>query len=92
MSRQSSGDARPVRQTLKRSPSSKGNVTKPGDEDNVELDDTLDRPGVLPLPDYDLDTTALTPFERKSLLIDRELNSHGMGRYQWWIWTLCGLG
>ncbi|KAI9673533.1 MAG: hypothetical protein M1829_004040 [Trizodia sp. TS-e1964] len=35
---------------------------------------------------------ALTLYEKKSLLINRELDSMGMGKYQWYIWALCGLG
>lgn len=31
-------------------------------------------------------------YEKKCVLINRELDSHGMGRYQWYIWFLCGFG
>ncbi|KAL1306995.1 hypothetical protein AAFC00_005625 [Neodothiora populina] len=31
-------------------------------------------------------------YERKCILINAELDSHGMGRYQWYIWFLCGFG
>lgn len=31
-------------------------------------------------------------FEKKCILINREIDSHGMGRYQWCIWALCGFG
>lgn len=34
----------------------------------------------------------LTLYEKKSLLINEELNAMGMGKYQWCIWFLCGLG
>ena len=34
----------------------------------------------------------LTLYEKKALLVNRELDSHGMGRYQWWIFFLCGFG
>ncbi|KAE8440922.1 hypothetical protein EG329_006319 [Mollisiaceae sp. DMI_Dod_QoI] len=34
----------------------------------------------------------LSLYEKKSLLIQRELDAMGMGRYQWYIWFLCGLG
>ncbi|PQE25863.1 hypothetical protein CJF30_00000578 [Rutstroemia sp. NJR-2017a BBW] len=34
----------------------------------------------------------LTTMEKKSFLVTRELNRMGMGRYQWSIWVLCGLG
>jgi hypothetical protein len=29
--------------------------------------------------------------EKKSLLVNRELDIMGMGKYQWYIWSLCGL-
>lgn len=31
-------------------------------------------------------------YEKKCILINRELDSYGMGRYQWCIWALCGFG
>lgn len=34
----------------------------------------------------------LTAYEKKSVIINRELDAMGMGRYQWYIWSLCGLG
>jgi hypothetical protein len=40
--------------------------------------------------DYDLE--GLTLFEKKCVLINREIDAHGMGKYQWWIWGLCGFG
>lgn len=30
--------------------------------------------------------------DKKCVLINHELDSHGMGKYQWWIWGLCGFG
>jgi MFS family permease len=33
-----------------------------------------------------------TLYERKCLLINREIDLMGMGRYQWSIWVLCGCG
>lgn len=35
---------------------------------------------------------SMTPVEKKCLLIEREIDSCGMGRYQWYIWFLCGFG
>jgi len=29
----------------------------------------------------------LTLYEKKCVLINREIDSHGMGRYQWYIWV-----
>jgi hypothetical protein len=40
--------------------------------------------------DYELE--GLTLFEKKCVLINREIDAHGMGKYQWWIWGLCGFG
>lgn len=31
-------------------------------------------------------------YERKCLLVNREIDLMGMGRYQWSIWVLCGAG
>jgi hypothetical protein len=39
-----------------------------------------------------MDMDGLSIYEKKSLLIQRELDNMGMGRYQWYIWSLCGLG
>lgn len=33
-----------------------------------------------------------TLYEKKSLLVNREMDAMGMGRYQWCIWFLCGFG
>jgi MFS family permease len=35
---------------------------------------------------------AVSLYEKKCLLVDHEINAMGMGRYQWSLWTLCGLG
>lgn len=34
----------------------------------------------------------LTLFEKKCVLINHEIDSNGMGKYQWWIWFLTGFG
>jgi hypothetical protein len=34
----------------------------------------------------------LTLYEKKCVLINREIDNNGFGKYQWYIWTLCGLG
>jgi MFS family permease len=31
-------------------------------------------------------------YEKKCVLINREIDEMGMGRYQWCLWSLCGLG
>jgi MFS family permease len=35
---------------------------------------------------------AISLYDKKCLLINREIDRMGMGRYQWSIWALCGLG
>ena len=40
----------------------------------------------------DPEMEGLTLYEKKALLVNRELNSHGMGKYQWYIFFLCGFG
>lgn len=40
----------------------------------------------------DPEMEGLTLFEKKSLLVNRELDAHGMGKYQWYIFFLCGFG
>ena len=42
--------------------------------------------------DDELNFDGLTLYEKKCILINREIDSHGMGRYQWCIWLLCGFG
>lgn len=34
----------------------------------------------------------LTLYEKKCVLINREIEAQGMGKYQWYIWGLCGFG
>ncbi|KAI9677053.1 MAG: hypothetical protein M1817_006892 [Caeruleum heppii] len=38
------------------------------------------------------DMEGLTLYEKKALLINRELDGMGMGKYQWCIFILCGFG
>ena len=40
----------------------------------------------------DQEMEGLTLYEKKALLVNRELDSHGMGKYQWYIFFLCGFG
>lgn len=34
----------------------------------------------------------LTLYEKKCVLVNREIDAQGMGKYQWYIWGLCGFG
>ncbi|KAJ6445232.1 hypothetical protein O9K51_03638 [Purpureocillium lavendulum] len=47
--------------------------------------DVVEKDATLPLEE-------LTLFERKAALINIEIDKIGMGRYQWYIWLLCGFG
>lgn len=38
------------------------------------------------------DSQQLTLLEKKHVLINREIDANGMGRYQWYMWSLCGFG
>ena len=40
----------------------------------------------------DPEMEGLTLYEKKALLVNRELDAHGMGKYQWYIFFLCGFG
>ncbi|KAF2083523.1 MFS general substrate transporter [Saccharata proteae CBS 121410] len=35
---------------------------------------------------------ALSLYEKKCMLINREIDAMGMGKYQWYVWSLCGFG
>ncbi len=39
-----------------------------------------------------LEMEGLTLYEKKSLLVNQELDAMGMGKYQWYIFILCGFG
>jgi MFS family permease len=52
-------------------------------------------PGNLPSPDRsnsELGEEGETLYDRKCILINREIDAMGMGRYQWCLWALCGFG
>ncbi|KAK5996102.1 MFS siderochrome iron transporter 1 [Cladobotryum mycophilum] len=55
------------------------------------------------LPDYErgdsgeldlvqLNSQSLSLYEKKCVLVNRAIDAQGMGRYQWYIWLLCGSG
>ncbi|KAL9586079.1 MAG: hypothetical protein Q9203_003988 [Teloschistes exilis] len=57
-------------------------VTLGPDGKMTELQDIINDP----------EMEGLTLYEKKALLVNRELDSHGMGKYQWYIFFLCGMG
>jgi MFS family permease len=40
----------------------------------------------------ELDEEGDSLYDKKCILINREIDAMGMGRYQWCLWSLCGLG
>ena len=40
----------------------------------------------------DLEVESLSMYEKKALIVNREIDALGMGRYQWCIFFLCGFG
>lgn len=38
------------------------------------------------------DYESLSLYEKKCMVVNREIDRMGMGKYQWWIWGLCGFG
>lgn len=57
-------------------------------EDGKPVTLSMDRHAILDDPELD----SLTLYEKKALLVNRELDAHGMGKYQWYIFFLCGFG
>lgn len=39
-----------------------------------------------------LDLEGLSLYDKKCVLVNREIDAMGMGKYQWYIWSLCGFG
>lgn len=56
------------------------------------LDDSPKELPTYPNEVQDPEMEGLTLYEKKALLVNRELDSHGMGKYQWYIFFLCGFG
>lgn len=50
-----------------------------------------DESAILPVINTD-DLSNLTLYEKKCVLINREIDAIGMGYYQWLVWGLCGFG
>lgn len=66
-------------------------MASPGKDVVAEDHETPDAPSYdKSIPQEELE--GLTLYEKKCVLVNREIDSHGMGRYQWYIWVLCGFG
>ena len=70
-------------------------ISKSGDDTHISRQASEDLQGDVPR------TTSLatreelegkTLYEKKCILIDREIDAMGMGKYQWCLWSLCGFG
>jgi hypothetical protein len=49
---------------------------------------TTDEPCAVDLSGLD----GLSLYEKKCVLVNREIDRQGMGKYQWYVWGLCGFG
>lgn len=56
-----------------------------------DLDNSIDSEASQLLSQNDSGEDA-TLYDKKCLLVDRQIDAFGMGRYQWMIFALCGLG
>lgn len=63
-----------------------GDQSPPSPPDHIEASSS--RPGDLDLSQLE----GLTLYEKKCVLVNREIDRQGMGKYQWYIWCLCGFG
>lgn len=77
----------------------KSPIVTPTDMGSPDVDDDLERNhqqwpgrGVASAGDDDLELDGLSLYDKKCALINREIDGMGMGKYQWYIWGLCGFG
>jgi len=63
-----------------------GKITASRGQDD-DVDDSRDHSVAAALSE-----PGLTLFDKKCILINREFDRQGMGKYQWCIWGLCGFG
>ncbi|KAF2760823.1 MFS general substrate transporter [Pseudovirgaria hyperparasitica] len=57
--------------------------------DSTDADGLESRLSSSEVDDYDGETTL---YNKKCVLVNRQIDAMGMGRYQWYVWTLCGMG
>lgn len=57
-------------------------VSPPSSEHHVEHANTMNVSGL----------DGLSLYQKKCILVNREIDAQGMGRYEWYIWALCGCG
>ena len=69
--------------------SGKGGEVSPASRSSQEALGDVPRVNSI-VPPEDLEGKTL--YEKKCILIDREINNMGMGKYQWCLWGLCGFG
>lgn len=58
------------------------------DDDNTDVEPRSSHESVARIQNME----GKTLYEKKCMLVNREMDSMGMGRYQWCIWLLCGFG
>lgn len=69
-----------------------GTMAEHENKKDFQGNDSLDAPSRSRSLTDELQLEGLTLYEKKCILINREIDCHGMGKYQWWIWGLCGFG
>ena len=70
-------------------------ISKSGDDTHVSRHASDDVQGDVPRSTSVVTREELegrTLYEKKCILIDREIEAMGMGKYQWCLWGLCGFG
>ncbi|KAI0552731.1 major facilitator superfamily domain-containing protein [Xylaria curta] len=71
-------------------------MNKPSPREGATLETGLiyrDETAKQPIAQVDVNKLpGITLYEKKCLLINREIDAMGMGRYQWVVWGLCGFG
>ncbi|GAA94743.1 uncharacterized protein L969DRAFT_94630 [Mixia osmundae IAM 14324] len=76
-------------------PSPTSPIDKQTSIDKPDNDQQQSKTGAVQVGTYDATSAngiPLTTYERKALLINKELDIIGMGRYQWCLFFLCGMG
>lgn len=69
----------------------KSPIVTPTDLGSPDVDDP-ERNDPWPGLSSDPELEGLSIYDKKCLLINREIDAMGMGKYQWYIWGLCGFG
>lgn len=70
----------------------KSPIVTPTDMGSPDIDDPERNQQWLGDSSSDPELEGLSLYDKKCVLINREIDAMGMGKYQWYIWGLCGFG